>query len=549
MPLDVPTRAFVVPTGVDADTLISFLQERFSLDVDLPVTAEATVYDTVDRRLRAAGLEVTAEGGRGSARLVLHEGAGAAAGRGPARRPGRRPLPRARAARGPAPRSAGAACWRSGRCCRSSACARPPGRCGCSTSDDKTVVRLSVVTPAAVVQPRPGPAPSPAARATRPPAPWPWPAGSTVVRRARLPAALRAGRAGAGRRAVPGRGRCAPRPTRPSPRSGATPPGSAAPRSASRMLPGERTDAAAVSVLAELAAITEANLAGTLADLDTEFLHDLRVSVRKARSVLREMRRAFPAEALQAQRDALKWVQNVTGDVRDLDVQLLDWPGLAAKVPPDRQVALEPVHVLVGEHRTRAFNELSAVLKGTEFRERWDGLPRLPRPRPRRRDGAGAHRGRAGGGGPAHRQVGRHPHPQGLRAHGGDGRGDHRREPGRRPPRAAQEGQGAALPARAVRRPVAHRGGQAHGQDAQGPAGRAGHPPGPRRAGRVAPGARPRAGRPPRRPRRPAGARHARRPARARAGRRPRPLRRAVRPLRRQGAQRSLVDTTFRGLP
>ena len=42
-------------------------------------------------------------------------------------------------------------------------------------------------------------------------------------------------------------------------------------------------------MLTQLAAIAEANVPGTLADLDTEFLHDLRVAVRRARAVLREL--------------------------------------------------------------------------------------------------------------------------------------------------------------------------------------------------------------------------------------------------------------------
>ena len=236
--------------------------------------------------------------------------------------------------------------------------------------DDKAVVRLSVVTPAAVFSPDPagaftgGPRHAPTgavALASRVTAsgvlgyPRPYERVEQVL----------AGELGLGE---------VVRPTADEAIAalGGDPAGLGSTKVGARMLPGERTDAAAVSVLAELAAITEANLAGTLADLDSEFLHDLRVSVRKARSALREMRRAFPVEALQVQRDALKWVQNVTGETRDLDVQLLDWPGLAAKVPLDRQLALEPVHTLVGEHRTRAFTELATVLKGTEFRERWE---------------------------------------------------------------------------------------------------------------------------------------------------------------------------------
>ena len=50
-------------------------------------------------------------------------------------------------------------------------------------------------------------------------------------------------------------------------------------------------------MLKRLDEIAEANLPGTLEDLDTEFLHDLRVSIRRARSVLRELKRRARAGA------------------------------------------------------------------------------------------------------------------------------------------------------------------------------------------------------------------------------------------------------------
>ena len=73
---------------------------------------------------------------------------------------------------------------------------------------------------------------------------------------------------------------------------------------------GTRTDEAAGVVLRRLLEIAEANLPGTIADLDTEFLHDLRVSVRRARSVLRELKGVFTSRSgARGCRDELKWAQ------------------------------------------------------------------------------------------------------------------------------------------------------------------------------------------------------------------------------------------------
>jgi CHAD domain-containing protein len=135
--------------------------------------------------------------------------------------------------------------------------------------------------------------------------------------------------------------------------------------------PDERTDEAALAVLGELANMVDANLPGALADVDTEFLHDLRVAVRRSRSVLREMKGAFAPEPLARQREALKWIQAITGPTRDLDVQLLDWDGLVAGIPDDRRAALAPVHTLLVRHRAAALRALKRDLRGARFRRSW----------------------------------------------------------------------------------------------------------------------------------------------------------------------------------
>ena len=133
------------------------------------------------------------------------------------------------------------------------------------------------------------------------------------------------------------------------------------------LAPGTRADAAAAEVLTQLAAIAEANVPGTIADLDTEFLHDLRVAVRRARAVLRELKGVHDPEQRAHVRAELKWIQAATGPVRDLDVQLLGWDELIAPLASERAADLVPLWNLLERRRAREFARLRRSLRGARF--------------------------------------------------------------------------------------------------------------------------------------------------------------------------------------
>jgi CHAD domain-containing protein len=130
---------------------------------------------------------------------------------------------------------------------------------------------------------------------------------------------------------------------------------------------GTRADAAAAEVLTQLADIAEANVPGTLADLDSEFLHDLRVSVRRARSVLRELKGVHDPDQRAHLRTELKWVQSLTGPVRDLDVQLLGWEALVAPLASERAADLEALRALLERRRARELVRLRRGLRSKRF--------------------------------------------------------------------------------------------------------------------------------------------------------------------------------------
>ena len=137
--------------------------------------------------------------------------------------------------------------------------------------------------------------------------------------------------------------------------------------------PGTAAGEAVAAVLRALHEVIEANLPGTLDDLDTEFLHDFRVAVRRTRSVQREFQGVFPAGRLEPARRDFKRLQQVTGPVRDLDVNLLEFDELAGPLAAE----LEPLRRLLAERREAEFRRMTRALKAPASRralERWTAL-------------------------------------------------------------------------------------------------------------------------------------------------------------------------------
>ena len=125
----------------------------------------------------------------------------------------------------------------------------------------------------------------------------------------------------------------------------------------------QRADAAAADVLKRLLQSIEANLAGAIDAPDSECLHDLRVAVRRSRSVQRELKRAFPAPALDHFRGEFRWLQTITGPARDLDVYVLGFDDLRAQVSNGDRGGLDPLLELLVGRRLEARDAMAADLR------------------------------------------------------------------------------------------------------------------------------------------------------------------------------------------
>ena len=126
--------------------------------------------------------------------------------------------------------------------------------------------------------------------------------------------------------------------------------------------------AAVARVLQTFLATVEANVPGVLADIDTEFLHDLRVAVRRARSTVKQAGAILPAAvAVEQLAVDLKWLGDATTPTRDLDVYLLSVPGMAARLRAARPPDLDAFRAQLAGYRAEAFVRLEADLRSPRF--------------------------------------------------------------------------------------------------------------------------------------------------------------------------------------
>jgi len=88
------------------------------------------------------------------------------------------------------------------------------------------------------------------------------------------------------------------------------------------------------SMVSGMLSIARENEAGVINDGDdTEYLHDYRVCLRKARSLISLLKEVFPAEVQQDLKQRLGDVARRTNELRDLDVYLLEQDRYAKLIP------------------------------------------------------------------------------------------------------------------------------------------------------------------------------------------------------------------------
>lgn len=132
--------------------------------------------------------------------------------------------------------------------------------------------------------------------------------------------------------------------------------------------PEQTAEAALRRICRRMLTAVELTVDGTLRQVDVEFLHDLRVSCRRSRAALSQLKKVFdPASVGRFQAD-LRWIGDVTGPARDLDVFLLRWQARVEPLGDPDGVALRPLQEILAQRREAVQADVEQALDSARFR-------------------------------------------------------------------------------------------------------------------------------------------------------------------------------------
>lgn len=133
----------------------------------------------------------------------------------------------------------------------------------------------------------------------------------------------------------------------------------------------------ATLIIATLIDVARVNEPGIIDDIDTEFLHDYRVSFRKVRSVISLFKGIYNQEkTAELKKDFGDIMQN-TNRLRDLDVYLLERDNYFKLVPQSSQKGLSILFAYLESERQKELEKVIKALKSKEYLQQVKKLKKL----------------------------------------------------------------------------------------------------------------------------------------------------------------------------
>lgn len=145
--------------------------------------------------------------------------------------------------------------------------------------------------------------------------------------------------------------------------------------------PAVSVERAVRRLLRLLLAMVRYNERGLRQGDDPLYLHDFRVAVRRARSLLGQTREVFPPKATQRFRKALAQLGRSTGSARDLDAFLLVQDDYRQRIPADHRSALHPFFAFLQQERREHYRTLVKTFETKRYRavmREWEAFASQP---------------------------------------------------------------------------------------------------------------------------------------------------------------------------
>ncbi|MEX0302859.1 MAG: CHAD domain-containing protein [Leisingera sp.] len=135
-----------------------------------------------------------------------------------------------------------------------------------------------------------------------------------------------------------------------------------------QLRPAQPALAAATAIIRSCLSVARQNEAGVVSDLDTEFLHDYRISLRRIRTVLSLFKGVFaPADALRL-KTGFAGLMAETSRLRDLDVYLLKRDWFYAQTPRMLHPGLDAMFDAFAAERRISHQSLALHLAGARYK-------------------------------------------------------------------------------------------------------------------------------------------------------------------------------------
>jgi CHAD domain-containing protein len=143
------------------------------------------------------------------------------------------------------------------------------------------------------------------------------------------------------------------------------------------LTPEMDTRKAVLRLLSQLIGIMRINEAGIRNDIDSEFLHDFRVAVRRSRSLLGQVKHVFSPEIVADLQSDLRTLGKLTSRLRDLDVYLLMQSRYEALVPESLRPGVLQLFRSLKVKRRNEMKILTAAMAGTAYQAALENLEKF----------------------------------------------------------------------------------------------------------------------------------------------------------------------------